>query len=471
MVFSSTTKEVFYKDLKLPKIKYTPSELFNFKDSSRSERAKKNIIILFVMHVFNFFSIMALVPVTIKYLGNVEYGIWLTLASILSWLINLDFGVGNGLRNKLAEALALKDIKLARIYVSTAYSVFAIGIIFAITVYFFIHELLNWADLLNAPSGYLELLNTLIFYVIIIFLTQFLLKLITSIINADQRPALNGALSLVVNSVTLLVVYLLLIYAEPSLMLFGLLSSSIPVIVYLLASLFLFKGHYKNISPSLNAINFKYSSSLVKLGMQFFIIQISSLIVFTTGNIIIAQLYGPKSVVTYNIAYKYFYLVPMVFNVVLAPFWSAFTEAYVKKEYDWIKNSVKKLIIIWAILSIFVIIMVIFSDFVYEQWVGSQIKVPFMLSLTIGVFVIIANWNNIFGSFINGVGKVRFQLYYSIFAAVLNIPLSIFLAKYAGLGITGIMVATNICLIFASFIFPFQYRSLINNKAKGIWNK
>lgn len=414
---------------------------------------------------------MALVPVSIKYLGNVEYGIWLTLASILSWLINLDFGIGNGLRNKLAEALALKDIKLARIYVSTAYSVFAIGIIFAIMVYFFIHELLNWADLLNAPSGYLELLNTVVFYVIIIFLTQFLLKLITSIINADQRPALNGALSLVVNSITLFVVYLLLIYAEPSLMLFGLLSSSIPVIVYLLASLFLFKGHYKNISPSLNAINFKYSSSLVKLGMQFFIIQISSLIVFTTGNIIIAQLYGPKSVVTYNIAYKYFYLVPMIFNVVLAPFWSAFTEAYVKKEYDWIKNSVKKLIIIWAILSIFVIIMVIFSDFVYEQWVGSQIKVPFMLSLTISAFVIIANWNNIFSSFINGVGKVRIQLYYSIFAAVLNIPLSILLSKHMGIGVTGVMVSTNLCLIFASFLFPIQYYKLVKDKAKGIWNK
>ncbi|HMN23894.1 MAG TPA: hypothetical protein PKE38_05310 [Ignavibacteriaceae bacterium] len=59
-------------------------ELFQFKNATRSEKAKKNIIILFVLHVFNFFSIMALVPVTINYLGKVEYGIWLTLASMLS---------------------------------------------------------------------------------------------------------------------------------------------------------------------------------------------------------------------------------------------------------------------------------------------------------------------------------------------------------------------------------------------------
>ena len=413
---------------------------------------------------------MAIVPVTINYLGKAEYGIWLTLASILSWLINLDFGIGNGLRNKLAEALAINNLKLARIYVSTAYAVFTMGILGALVIYSIFHGMLNWANLLNASKNYAPLLNFLVFYVIILFLVQFFLKLITSINNADQRPALNGGLSLITNSLTLLVIYTLSIYAEPSLTVFALFSSGIPVLVFLIASLFLFGGHFRNISPSFKHVNLKYSSSLVKLGMQFFVIQISSLIVFTTGNIIIAQLYGPKTVVTYNIAYKYFYMVPMVFNVVLAPFWSAFTEAYVKKEYDWIKNSIKKLIIIWSILSIVAIIMVIFSDFVYELWVGSQIKVPFMLSLTTGVFVIIANWNNIFGSFINGVGKVRIQLYYSIIIAVLNIPLSIFLAKYAGFGITGIMVSTNICLIFASFIFPIQYYKLVKDEAKGIWN-
>jgi len=446
-------------------------ELFQFKNSSRSEKAKKNILLLFILQVFNFFSLMAIVPVTLNYLGKTEYGIWLTLASVLSWLINLDFGLGNGLRNKLAEALALKDIKLARIHVSTAYAIFSVGILSAFVIYFAIHGLLNWADLLQAPKEYTLLLNTLVLYVLILFLVQFLLKLITSVINADQRPALNGGLSLITNSLTLLIVYFLSIYSEPSLIIFALVSSGIPVLVFLIASLFLFGGHFRNISPSFKHVNLKYSSSLVKLGMQFFVIQISSLIVFTTGNIIITQLYGPKSVVTYNVAFKYFYMVPLVFNVALAPFWSAFTEAFVKKEFEWIKNSIRKLIIIWALLSIVAALMVIISNFVYEIWVGPQVKVPFVLSVACGVFVIIANWNNIFGYFINGVGKVRLQLYYSIVIAILNIPLSIFLARNIGLGITGVMVSTNICLIFASFLFPFQYHKLINNTAKGIWNK
>lgn len=414
---------------------------------------------------------MALVPVTIQYLGNVEYGIWLTLASILSWLINLDFGIGNGLRNKLAEALALNDLKLARIYVSTAFAVFAIGIFLALSIYFSFHGLLNWSYLLKAPPGYIELLNTLVFWVIILFLVQFLLKLLTSIINAEQRPALNGALSLIVNSITLGAVFILSKSADRSLMMFGLVSSSVPVLVFMVASIFLFSGHYRNISPSIKFIDFKYSSSLVKLGMQFFVIQISSLIVFTTDNIIISQLYGPEKVVIYNIAYKYFFMVPLVFNVVIAPFWSAFTEAYVKQEYSWIKNSIKKLVIVWVLVSSVAVLMVVLSDFVYKIWIGENIKIPFILSIFMGLFVVIVNWNNIFGSFINGIGKVRIQLYYSVFVAVLNIPLSIFLAKDAGLGITGVIISTNICLIMASIWSPIQYLKIINGRATGIWNR
>ncbi|HQF41474.1 MAG TPA: oligosaccharide flippase family protein [Ignavibacteriaceae bacterium] len=457
--------------MKIPKVKYSISELFSFKNSSRSEKAKKNIIILFILQVFNFFSIMALVPVSINYLGKVEYGIWLTLASILSWLINLDFGIGNGLRNKLAESLALNDLKLARIYISTAYTVFAIGISIALIFYISVRGIFNWGDILKAPSDYFELLNILVLWVIILSLVQFLLKLLTSIINADQRPALNGLLSLSINALTLVIIFLLSKTTEKSFTTFAIVSSCVPVLVFFIASSILFSGHYRKIAPSFKYIDFKYSSGLVKLGMQFFIIQISGLIVFTTDNVIIAQLFGPEQVVIYNVAYKYFYMIPLVFNVILAPFWSAFTEAYVKQEYDWIKNSMKKLIMAWAVLSFAALIMVMIANIVYNIWVGPEIQVPFILSVFTGIFVIIANWNNIFAYFINGVGKIRISLYYSIFIALLNIPLSVLLAKYLGLGISGVILATNFCLIIGSVWAPIQYHKIINNKASGIWNK
>ncbi len=457
--------------MKLPYLKYTPKELLNFKGSSRSEKAKKNIILLFILNFFNFIAIMALVPVSIGYLGEVEYGIWLTLHSILMWLVNLDFGLGNGLRNKLAEAFAHNDIKLARSYVSTAYAIFSTGLLLVIILYLIIHPFINWAVLLNAPQEYFYSLNKLVLFVFVLFCIHFLLRLLSSIINADQRPAVNGVISLSINGLTLLAVILLSHLYDKSLLTYGILSGFVPVLVFLTGSVIMFLRMYKKISPRFKFVNLKYSSALIKLGMQFFIIQIAGLIIFTTGNIIITQLFGPASVTVYNVAYKYFYLAPMVFNVIIAPFWSAFTEAYVKQEYDWIKNMMRKLIFFWVSLSTIVVLMIVFSDTVYALWVGEEIEVPFLLSILTGLFVIIANWNNVFVYFLNGVGKVRLQFYYSIIAAIANIPLSIFLAKNMNMGISGVMLSTVITLLIASVWAPIQYYKIIHQTAEGIWNK
>ena len=73
---------------------------------------------------------LLLVPVSLKCLTTGEYGIWLTLTSIIAWFISLDFGLGNGLRNKLAEALAVNDLKLAKIYTSTTYAYLTIFVAF-----------------------------------------------------------------------------------------------------------------------------------------------------------------------------------------------------------------------------------------------------------------------------------------------------------------------------------------------------
>lgn len=443
----------------------------DFKNSSRSDKAKKNITILFFLHVLNFFSIMAVVPISINYLGKTDYGIWLTLASILSWVINLDFGIGNGLRNKLAEALALNNQKLARIYVSTAYIIFGIGIFCALLFYLSIHGFLNWSKILQAPNEYMFLLNSLALWVIILFLVQFFLKLITSIINAYQKPALNGALSLIVNFSTLISIYVLSKSSTPSLFSFSIICSAIPVAVFAIVSLFLFNGNYSYLKPSFRFLDLKYSRDLVKLGMQFFIVQVSALIIFSTDTVIVSQLYGPEEVTTYNVAYKYFYMVPLVFNVVLAPFWSAFTDAFVKKEFDWIRSTIKKLVVVWGFLSLIAVIMIIAANTAYYIWVGPSIKVPFSLSVTTGIFVIIANWNNIFAYFMNGVGKVKLQLIYGVIAGIINIPLSVFLAKYLNLGTTGVILATNICLIFATVLMPIQYRKILNFTARGIWNE
>ena len=89
------------------------------KGDTRSVKAKKNIIASGLFKGADLLIYLLLVPVTLGYLNPYEYGIWLTLNSILAWINSFDIGLGNGLRNKLAEAIAKDDKVLARKYVST----------------------------------------------------------------------------------------------------------------------------------------------------------------------------------------------------------------------------------------------------------------------------------------------------------------------------------------------------------------
>jgi Na+-driven multidrug efflux pump len=77
----------------------------------------------------------------------------------------------------------------------------------------------------------------------------------------------------------------------------------------------------------------------------------------------------------------------------------------------------------------------------------------------------------IYVNFINGVGKIKLQLYTSIITMIINIPLSIFFGKYLGWGPAGVVLATCCSLIYAVILRPIQYFKIINNTAKGIWNK
>ncbi|MBL7937415.1 MAG: hypothetical protein JNM51_16535, partial [Bacteroidia bacterium] len=84
------------------------SSLIN-KGHSRSVKAKKNILASVLIKGISVVTSFVLVPLTIHYLNPINYGIWLTLYSVISWFGLLDIGLGNGLRNKFAEAIANND--------------------------------------------------------------------------------------------------------------------------------------------------------------------------------------------------------------------------------------------------------------------------------------------------------------------------------------------------------------------------
>ena len=205
------------------------------------------------------------------------------------------------------------------------------------------------------------------------------------------------------------------------------------------------------------------------LGTQFFIINISVLLMLSTDNIVITQLLGPEEVTVFNVTYKLFTMISMIYILIVTPLWSAYTEAYTKGDFEWIRNTLKATKKTWLILTGFTIFILLISPWFFELWLGDKVSVPFTLSLAMTTYVISYIWLNIYTFLLNGVGKIRLQLYVSLIAGLLYIPLVIYLGKIWGL--IGITLVSTAFFILTGAIYSLQVKKILSNKAIGVWNK
>jgi O-antigen/teichoic acid export membrane protein len=452
------------------KLKEFISNFFT-KGEARTIKVKKNIFISFVLKGLSILISFLLVPLTLEYLNPTKYGIWLTLSSIIGWLSFFDVGLGNGLRNKLTEAFAIKDFKLAKSYVSSTYAIITIIMTVVYVLFLIIMPNLSWGAIFNVSEEIASELNTVIIIVFTFFALRFILKIIGIIFTADQSPAFNNLFDFIGSLLSLISIAIITKFSKGSLLYISIAYSITPVFTLIIASLYFFKVKYRAIRPSFRTIDLNNFKNLARLGVNFFVLQIAVLIIFTTDNMIITQVLGPTEVTPYNIAFKYFSLPIMICSIIMTPFWSAFTDAYTINDLLWVKKSMKRLIQIWLLVVIMIITLFLISGYFYNFWIGDKVEIPITLSLFMALFAIISTWNNIFASFLNGASKIKLQMYSSVIAMSINIPLSIFFAKHLELGSAGVILGTCVTLIFGAVLGPLQAYLILENRASGIWNK
>jgi O-antigen/teichoic acid export membrane protein len=439
--------------------------------SPRSILAKKNIFDLIFIKGVSILIGLVLLPLTINYLTPEKYGIWITLSSIIGWFGFFDIGLGNGLRNHFAQALAQNDVELAKKYVSTTYAILGIIVFIVLVIFYIVNIFLDWNKILNLSKGQFLVgeISLLAIIVFSFFCLRFIFGLITIILKADQHPAKASFLDLLSQALSLVIIFILTRSTKGSMLYLGIAVSAIPVCILIVANIWFFNGKYRPYKPELKYIDFSKGKSLLTLGLNFFVIQIAGILLYETNNIVILHLSGSMDVTYYNVAYKYFSVLIMGFTIIITPFWSAFTEAWYTKDLNWIRKVMRKLFRVWILILILSMMMLFFSRPVYRIWIGKEMNIPIIISLLVTIITLINIWNGIFSQFLNGVGKIFFQLILGISGAILNVPLAIFLGSR--IGIQGVLIANIIVTSFGVFLYPIQYKKLLNNTAAGIWNK
>ena len=375
------------------------------------------------------------------------------------------FGLGLGLRNKLTEAIAVKDYKISKQLIASSYV--SISLIFLTVLGFLLIlvQLLNWNDIFNN-----DLLTNIQFkQILVVLVIGFCLLFILQIINNLNFAVHDSSNVQLINTLRQLIVFIpiLLLVKSDNLFtnLFSVVSinSYFPLFVLVIFTILFFKKN-KNIKPMLEDFDFKIAKSVLKLGINFFILRFSSILSITSLTFLITRYVGVEETADYNIGFKFFGIVQMSLGIILTPYWSAVSEKYKTRDFEWIKKAFFKNIL-WTFCGLLIVFFLsLLSPYILPLWIGKTVTINYttiyLSALLVGVFV----FTEPFLIFINGTSEIKIQTYYSTLIIISLIPISLTLFHYTNLGLSAFIIPPIFFRFIRSVHAGLQLKKILNEK-------
>ena len=395
------------------------------------------------------------ISITLDLLSTKIYGVWITLYTTISWLSFFDLGLGNGMRNLFAVNRAIGNQEKNKQLVSTSYIiVLGIALILLIVGLPFVYYA-DIARFFNISDIAIPDLRCVLSLLVVVTSLQLITKLINSIFLADQKPALSSLIDCSGVVCSLLLLFILKDRLVGSLFNLALIITLPTFIISFIVTLFAFNKNYRKLKPSLKCFNLKISNKLINLGLRFFLIQLSALIILQGSNIIILKFIGAEEVSVFSLVYKYFNVIVTIFTLVLTPYWSFFTDSYAKNNYNQLKQGFKQLLISWLAISMVGVVMWIALPFSFKIWLNQELDIPAYLPVSLLLFSVFSNLGSVFIYFLNGTSSyLNFQLAIVLAFAALLYPLSAYLLPtYGVLGVVFTMFFANFYgVLFAPYL-------------------
>ncbi len=436
--------------------------------NGRNRLIIKNVAASFFIKGGALFLALLTMPAYMRYFENQQIlGMWFTILSVLTWVLNFDMGLGNGLRNHLVGAIAENDSMKIKKYVSSAYAmIFGIVAVFLI-ICCICFPFINWNAVFNVSIASInsEVLLETVQIVFTGILLQFLLRLITSVLYALQKSAMPGLLSLITTAIILVFVLTfnsgsveenlkMLAYAN-------VIAVNLPLLI---ASVIVFRTYLKSCGPHIKYFDKKYSIDVIKLGGAFYWLQIMYMLIANTNDFLISWLSGPENVVYYQIYRKPFMLVSTIFALTLTPIWSAVTQAIAENDHKWISRLYSKLKILAAITIAGEFLMITILQLFVNIWLGDRaIDVDVRYALVFATAGSMFIWNGVISSIVNGIGQLKIQFIFLTVGVIIKFPIAFMLT-----GLTGAWIGVVASDIFAMLLYCLIQPIWINKYLKEL---
>lgn len=426
------------------------------------KRILKNIGVSMLMKPVSMALSFIYTPIILNFLGEAKNGVWVTILQIVSAINYFDIGIGNGLRNKLAESHALGKHDESKKYVSNAYiGTLFISAIFGVLI-IGIWNLLDLGTFFNmtaTDSSSNFAVSVSVFFICL----NFVLSLSKTSAYAIQKPGIISVADVCNQILQITIAFTVSKLMDGNLVVTAIVYGAV-TLVSNTALYFFLTSKRDYLRPSFKLYDKKYMKPLLTVGAGFFIIQMSTLVLNTTDNLIISKLLGSENVTSYNMPYKLFQVIVQVHAIIIMPMWSAYTEAATYKNMAWIKKTMKRINLLTLLFSAGAIVLIFIFEPLAAIWLRKELVYDKTAIMIIAIYVIVQMFSNNYSSFVCGVGRLIESTIICAVGAIANIPLSIYFAKTLGMGQAGIILGSLSVMSLSIIILPFVARNWIKKK-------
>jgi O-antigen/teichoic acid export membrane protein len=398
-------------------------------------------------------SSLITIPLTLKYLGNERFGLWMTISSVLAMAAFADFGIGNGVLNTVAKAFGKDDKPGIRKAVSSGFAILSTIAVLLIGSFFAIYGFVNWANFFRvvSPQARSEAGPALA-----VFATCFALNISMDVVQRVQLGLQQGyrySLWQLCGSITGFIGVLSGIWLHVSLPWLVVAIAGAPIFATTLNAIHFFGFVRPDLRPTRRLVTGNVISEITKLGGLFFVLQIVASISFSGDSFIIARTLGAVSVPEYSIPQRMFSLITMMSAMLVAPLWPAYSEAISRGHLAWVRRTLRRsLLLVFGVASVASGLLLLLSYHLIYWWVGSRVHPPFLLLLGLAIWTVVNCCGDALSSFLNGASIVQFQIVVASIFGVGCIAFKIFLIRR--FGIIGIPWSTIITYLLLSGV-PF----------------
>jgi len=374
----------------------------------RTKKLVKNSGVMALSTFLNTLTRVGLIAILARIYTKDQFGIWVAITSATAVMGTSDFGIGNALRNKLAELHAKNKNEDARKYFLSVIYFFIIFTVAISIILFLFRNQIPYGLVFKTNNLLLKSQGTsILIAVTIIFLLSIPIGIGATMYFAYQEAAWVGFFN-VVDGVSGLIIIGICAYCGQSIVTTSILFFIETLVVNSISTVYFMYRRKWGLGGFSLRLMFRRVWSLLALSFTFAVLQIAGAFIYNSVTLIATSTVSLADAAQLNLVQKLYTVGVTIYLSFYNPLWAGYADAIHKKEWLWIKKTLTKTIQITSGLFISsIIIFAFFGNFFLKLLAGNSYVSQNKLFISMGLWALFYSLYSMGVAFLSALGKIK----------------------------------------------------------------